>query len=137
MTFPPIVLIEKMGRKPLLTISTLGALASLTCIGFGLNMGSVSLSSVAILTFVMSFAIGLGPIPFVMIPDVSPAHAVSAISSVALSLNWIANFIVGLVFLPLRNFLAGGDMLKEGRIFYVFVILLFSSTFMLSRMYRG
>jgi len=137
MTFPPIILIEKMGRKPLLTISTLGALASLTCIGFGLNMGSVSLSSVAILTFVMSFAIGLGPIPFVMIPDVSPAHAVSAISSVALSLNWIANFIVGLVFLPLRNFLAGGDMLKEGRIFYVFVILLFSSTFMLSRMYRG
>lgn len=119
-----------------------------------------------------SFAIGLGPIPFVMIPDVSPAHArflpsfavpfsyspslyrLSRLSRQLLfhsivcflslhlasgltSNSGIANFIVGLVFLPLRNFLAGGDMLKEGRIFYVFVILLFSSTFMLSRMYRG
>lgn len=119
-----------------------------------------------------SFAIGLGPIPFVMIPDVSPTHArflpsfavpfsyspplyrLSRLSRLLLfhsivcflsldvasgltSNPGIANFIVGLAFLPLRNFLAGGDMLKEGRIFYVFVILLFSSTFMLSRMYRG
>lgn len=119
-----------------------------------------------------SFAIGLGPVPFVMIPDVSPIHARflpsfavpfsyspplyrlsrlsrqllfhSTVCSPSLHLasgltsnSGIANFIVGLVFLPLRNFLAGGDVLKEGRIFYVFVILLFSSTFALSRMYRG
>lgn len=137
MTFPPILLIERMGRKQLLTISTLGAIGSLTLVGIGLNSGAVTLTSVAILTFVTSFAIGLGPVPFVMIPEVSPYHAVSALSSIALSLNWSANFIVGLIFLPLRNFLADGEAAKEGRVFYIFAVALFCSMFSLSRVYRG
>ncbi|KAF8636504.1 hypothetical protein AX17_003318 [Amanita inopinata Kibby_2008] len=137
MTFPPIILVERMGRRPLLTLSTLGALASLSVVGFGLNNGSVTLSSIAIITFVMSFAVGLGPIPFVMIPEVSPAHAVSALSSTALSLNWIVNFLVGLVFLPLRNLLSAGDASKEGRVFYVFAVVLSASSLVLLRVYRG
>ncbi|KAJ3574560.1 hypothetical protein NP233_g1693 [Leucocoprinus birnbaumii] len=106
MTFPPIILIERVGRKSLLTLSTLGAVSSLVAVGYGLDSGFTSLASCATLTFVMSFAIGLGPIPFVMIPEVSPPYAVSALSSVALSLNWVANFFVGLIFLPLRSFLS-------------------------------
>ncbi|KAJ7168129.1 general substrate transporter [Mycena crocata] len=141
MTLAPIYLIDRMGRRQLLTISTLGAISSLTLVGIGLNTGVVTLSSIAILTFVTSFATGLGPVPFVMIPEVSPYHAsicaVSALSSIALSLNWTANFIVGLVFLPLRNFLADGDAAKEGRVFYVFAVALFCSMFSLSRVYRG
>jgi len=137
MTFPPILLIERVGRRQLLVISTLGAITSLTLVGIGLNTGVVTLSSIAILTFVTSFATGLGPVPFVMIPEVSPYHAVSALSSIALSLNWTANFIVGLAFLPLRNFLAGGEATKEGRVFYLFAVALFISMFSLSRVYRG
>jgi len=136
MTFPPILLIERMGRRQLLTISAVGALFSLSAVGFGLNTGLTILSSISILTFVMSFAIGLGPIPFVMIPEVSPSHAVSALSSVALSANWIVNFLVGLIFLPLRDLLAGGDVGKQGRVFYVFAMVLFLSTFLLLKSYR-
>jgi SP family facilitated glucose transporter-like MFS transporter 3 len=81
---------------------------------------------------------------------------VSALSSVALSLNCvlhsesvilcvcnglsflgIVNFFVGLVFLPLRDLLAGGDPEKEGRVFYVFAVVLFASAFVLLRKYRG
>ncbi|KAI0057110.1 general substrate transporter [Artomyces pyxidatus] len=136
MTFPPIFLIERLGRKPLLFGSILGAIASLIFVGVGLNSGLVLLSSVAIMTFVMSFAVGLGPIPFVIIPEVSPAHAVSSLSSFGLSLNWIVNFFVGLVFLPLRNILSGGDSSREGRVFYVFACLLFVSGAVLFRSYR-
>jgi SP family facilitated glucose transporter-like MFS transporter 3 len=49
----------------------------------------------------------------------------------------ITNFLVGLVFLPLRNFLAGGDPLKEGKVFYVFAAILFVVTFALSRVFSG
>lgn len=120
-----------------------------------------------------SFAIGIGPVPFVMIPEVSPLHvrdmplvcsanlistvssqAVSALSSVGLSLNCessslcpraaadvarlgIANFLVGLVFLPLRNQLSGGDPYKEGRIFYLFASMLAFCTLVLFKFYRG
>lgn len=136
MTFPPIILIERLGRTKLLTISIIGALVSLLAAGLGLNTGFVSMASVSILSFVTSFAIGLGPIPFVIISEVSPPQAVSSISSVALSLNWSLNFLVGLLFLPLRNFLAGGDATKEGRVFYVFAAVLFLSSFTLSRIYH-
>lgn len=136
MTFPPILLIERIGRRQLLAISTIGALISLFTVGWALNSGRVTLSSLAIMSFVTSFAVGLGPIPFVMIPEVSPAHAVSSLSSVALSLNWIINFLVGLIFLPLRRLLSGGDALKEGRVFYVFGSVLFLVMLMLSRVYK-
>jgi len=81
-------------------------------------------------------------------------QAVSALSSVALSLNCmdslllflnvmfnfihkgIANFIVGLAFLPLRNTLSGGDSTKEGRVFYVFAGLLLLSSSIFFRSYR-
>ncbi|EGN96140.1 hypothetical protein SERLA73DRAFT_170556 [Serpula lacrymans var. lacrymans S7.3] len=137
MTFPPIFLIERVGRKQLFQMSVAGAILSHAVVGLGLNSGLVALSSVAIITFVMSFAIGLGPIPFVIIPEVAPAHAVSAVSSVGLSLNWVANFIVGLLFLPVRNLLASGDPSKEGRVFYVFAVVLFLTASALSRVYRG
>ncbi|KAK7023886.1 25S rRNA adenine-N(1) methyltransferase [Favolaschia claudopus] len=128
MTFPPIILIERMGRRQLLTLSTLGGISSLILVGLGLNTNIVTLSSVAILTFVTSFAIGLGPVPFVMIPEVSPYHVRSGRT---------ANFVVGLVFLPLRNLLSGGEPTKEGRVFYLFAVALFASMFSLSRVYRG
>ncbi|KIM87653.1 hypothetical protein PILCRDRAFT_815229 [Piloderma croceum F 1598] len=137
MTFPPIFLIERTGRKWLLQASVAGALVSHIAVGIGLNTGTVLLSSIAVMTFVTSFAIGLGPVPFVMISEVSPPHAVSALSTVGLSLNWIANFVVGLVFLPLRNLLASGDVMKEGRIFYVFAGVLFLTSGVLFRVYRG
>ncbi|KAG1736752.1 general substrate transporter [Suillus lakei] len=137
MTFPPIFLIERVGRKQLIQLSVACALLSHLAVGYGLNSGLVTLSSIAITTFVMSFAFGLGPIPFVIIPEVAPPHAVSAISSVGLSLNWSSNFVIGLIFLPLRNFLANGDPMKEGRIFYLFAVALFSSTFWFSKLYRG
>jgi len=137
MTFPPILLIERFGRRQLLILSTAGAVISLFTVGFGLNTGKAILSSFAIVIFVMSFATGLGPIPFVMISEVSPPHAVSSLSSVALSLNWIVNFFVGLVFLPLRKLLSGGDAQKEGRVFYVFGVVLFLFSTMLFRLYTG
>jgi len=137
MTFAPIFLIERVGRKQLLSLSAGGALLSLLGVGFGLDSSMVTLAAVTIVTFVASFAVGLGPVPFVMIPEVSPLHAVSALSSVGLSLNWIANFLVGLVFLPLRNLLAHGDPEKEGRVFYVFASMLAFCSFVLLRVYKG
>jgi len=136
MTFPPIMLAERLGSVRLLKISALGCLISLLTVGWGLNSGGSIVPSVAIVTFVMFFAVGLGPIPFCVIPEVSPPYAVSSLASVALSLNWITNFVVGIIFLPMRNFLSGGDMLKEGRVFYVFAAMLTLSTLFLFRIYK-
>lgn len=47
------------------------------------------------------------------------------------------NFVVGLVFLPFRDFLAGGDSSKEGRIFYFFGVAMVICFFGLFKSYRG
>ncbi|KAF7311635.1 25S rRNA adenine-N(1) methyltransferase [Mycena kentingensis (nom. inval.)] len=124
MTFPPILLIERVGRRRLLYFSTFGAVGSLMLVGLGLNTDAATLSSIAILTFVTSFASGLGPVPFVLIPEIAPQHAVSALSSIALSLNWSVNFLVGLAFLPLRQSL---QAYGEGTVFFVFAAALLLS----------
>jgi hypothetical protein len=82
---------QKIGRRQLLLTSVIGALASLALTGYGLNTGMMVTSSVSIVTFVMqalpllffydlpnpfrrSFAIGLGPVPFVIVSEVAPPH---------------------------------------------------------------
>ncbi|KZS98938.1 general substrate transporter, partial [Sistotremastrum niveocremeum HHB9708] len=129
MTFPAIHLIEKLGRRRLMIISSLGVVVSLLLVGFGIDFEVISVASLAIIIFVASFAVGLGPTPYVIITDISPPHVVGAMSTIALSLNWIVNFFVGIIFLPLRDALAGevGDEVghKGGRVFYVFAVAFF------------
>ena len=48
----------------------------------------------------------------------------------------VCNFIVGLSFLPLRNFLSGGEAEREGRVFYLFGSLLLVSYLVLYRLYE-
>ncbi|KAF9560421.1 general substrate transporter [Agrocybe pediades] len=139
-TVPAVLLVEKLGRKKLLAISTAGALLSLAVLGYSLDSAQNGtariISSVAIIMFVISFAFGMGPVPFVLIPEVSPANAISALSSVGLSISWITNCLVGFAFLPLRNWLSGGEASKEGRVFYVIVVLLAVPAGMLFRVYK-
>lgn len=77
MTIPPIFTIERYGHRKLLIISIIGILASLVVLGYGLNAGWTMASSIATLSFVSAFAMGMGPIPFVMIPEVSPLYVSS------------------------------------------------------------
>ncbi|KAH8829613.1 general substrate transporter [Flagelloscypha sp. PMI_526] len=136
MTFPPIFLIGRLGRRKLLILSSLGMIVSSVLVGVGLDANFATLASITVITFVMSFAIGLGPVPFVMIPEVSPPQAVSTLSSLALACNWIANGLVALMFLPVRRLLSGGDENKQGRVFYLFSSLLAICTLVLIRLYR-
>ncbi|CAG8692691.1 5813_t:CDS:1, partial [Ambispora gerdemannii] len=48
--------------------------------------------------FVASFSIGLGPIPFSIIPELALTHSISATASAAMGLNWFCNFVVAFAF---------------------------------------
>ena len=48
----------------------------------------------------------------------------------------ICNFMVGFLFLRLRNFLSGGEAEYEGRVFYLFGCLLLVSYLVLYRLYK-
>ncbi|WWC70652.1 uncharacterized protein I206_104603 [Kwoniella pini CBS 10737] len=136
MTLPAIFLMDKLGRKKLLLISIIGMSITSTLLAIGLNNQKQNLSAFSIIIFIAFFSIGLGPVPFLLISELVPSQAIPAVSSLSLSINWITNFFIAILFLPLRDFLSTpidkndplSDRKGEGRIFYVFTgILIFGS----------
>ncbi|KAI8099683.1 general substrate transporter [Halteromyces radiatus] len=103
MTFVALALVDRLGRKMLLTLSAGGMciFGVLEMIGLLFNVGPLQV--VCVLLFVASFAIGLGIIPFIYTAEVYPTYAVSGASSAALTVNWLCNFIIGLIFPTLQN----------------------------------
>ena len=64
-------------------------------------------ASVTVVGFVMSFGIGMGPIPWLLPAELFPVDKCAMGSSLAAQCNWLANFVVGQVFLPVSAALGG------------------------------
>lgn len=118
MTLVSASLMDKVGRRSLYlwSASLMAFMAAL--LGWSIEGGYHKTSAFAIIGFVAAFAIGLGPIPFLMIPELVETHAVSSACSVGLSFNMISNFAVSAGFLELRN------ILGQGQVFYLFTLCL-------------
>ena len=124
-TFVAIGLIDRLGRKPLLLIGSIGMAATLGVLTFVFqsapacteallgtegcetvaNLNTPMLSSsgglVAVImlnTYVAFFAATWGPIVWVLLGEMFPNKIRAAAMSVAVAANWIANFIVSETF---------------------------------------
>ncbi|HMC39363.1 MAG TPA: sugar porter family MFS transporter [Acidimicrobiales bacterium] len=106
MTIVSMVLIDRIGRRPLLIASLTGMAASLAVLGLAFELSSLSgalqwVTVVCLVAYVASFAIGLGPVFWLLIAEIYPLQARGEAMSMASATNWIANFAVGLTFLLL------------------------------------
>ena len=63
-------------------------------LGLGIVYEWRLVSVIASLAFVAGFSFGLGPIPFLIIPELVDAEGVSAGQSFGLVTNWFATFCV-------------------------------------------
>merc|ERR1719414_2904669 len=107
MTFVSLALIEKAGRKVLMlsglslmigmTILLLASLLTFTTVP---AMSYVAV--VAVITFVVGFATGPGSIPWFFVTELFAQSGRPTATSIAVVTNWLANFLVGLLFEPLR-----------------------------------
>src|ERR1700686_3561510 len=85
MTFVAIWLIDRLGRKPLLIFGLTGMTLSLLTIGWAFHAAQVSHGNVvliAIITYVASFAISLGPVMWVLLSEIFPNEERAAAISV-------------------------------------------------------
>ncbi len=110
-TFVAIALIDKVGRKPLLLVGSIGmfvTLAVLTVIfgtagldTAGKLMLSDSTGTVALITanlFVVFFGISWGPVVWVLLGEMFNNRIRGAALAVAASAQWIANFAITMTF---------------------------------------
>ncbi|MGW4631573.1 sugar porter family MFS transporter [Nocardia sp. NPDC004415] len=111
MTFVSLRLIDQLGRRPLLLISLTGMGISVALLGiaFLVDLGSVTLL-VCMLVFVSSFAIGMGPVFWVILGEVFPPDAQAQGSGAGSALSWLSNFVMSTAFLPLTGALGSGPV---------------------------
>jgi len=109
---------DKIGRKTCILISIAGMGVSSIMLATGIYCEIPSLTIIATLSFVASFAVGLGPVPFILANELVGPEAVGATQSWALAANWLATFLVS-QFFPILNEALGG----EGRVYFIFAAL--------------
>lgn len=92
--------VDKHGRRALLLTSIGGMTTSalILVIFMGVVFNVPTISAICAITFVVSFAIGLGPIPFLIISELVPANAAGAAQSLGTTANWLSAFFVGYLF---------------------------------------
>jgi sugar porter (SP) family MFS transporter len=107
-TIVAILLLDKLGRRVFLLVGTSFAVLGLA--GLGVYFASSTLQSsygwvalASLLVFIAGFAVGLGPVFWLMIAEIYPLKVRGPAMSAATVVNWAANFLVAFTFLTLTH----------------------------------
>jgi SP family galactose:H+ symporter-like MFS transporter len=114
MTLVAIWLLDRRGRRPLLLMGLAGMILSLGSMGLAFRLptssGIVSwIAMGSLMVYVGSFAIGLGPVFWLLIAEIYPLKIRGLAMSTASMANWGANLLVALTFLTLIRFLGRSE----------------------------
>jgi MFS family permease len=120
-TIVAVLLLDKVGRRTLLMVGTAGLLCGLIILGVYFSSPSLQqhagyLALVGLLVYIASFAVGLGPVFWLMISEIFPIGVRSTAMAVC-TIVWAANFIVAQTFLTVSNAIT-----RHG-VFYVYAVL--------------
>lgn len=101
-------LIDRAGRRPLLLVSLAGMALSLIVLGLAFSLPQLSgsrgwIAVVSLMAYVGSFAVGLGPVFWLMLSEIYPLRIRGRAMSVGTAANWSANLIVAVSFLTLTG----------------------------------
>ena len=122
-------LIDRLGRKPLLVVPMFIMIVDfiLLTVCLVLQDGSLVfsyLSVVCIIVFIMCFAVGLGPIPFLYVAECFKQDARGAALSVCMVANWVANLFLTLTFEYMAMYL-------KNYVFVVFTVIVGFAVFLI------
>ena len=116
-TFASASLIDRLGRKPLLQTSVLFMGIACIMLGFGITTQNALCSVVGTFVYISFFAIGLGPIPFLLVGEVTQTNAKASAQSWGVTMNWVATFVVGFLFpVPKNSWIGAG-------VYYIFAAM--------------
>ena len=101
-------LIDRVGRRPLLLVSLAGMALSLIVLGLAFSLPQLSgsrgwIAVASLMAYVGSFAVGLGPVFWLILSEIYPLRIRGRAMSVGTVANWGANLIVALSFLTLTQ----------------------------------
>lgn len=97
-------LMDKQGRKSLLLTSFAGMAASMLLLSLtftwkALAPYSGTLAVLGTVLYVLSFSLGAGPVPALLLPEIFASRIRAKAVALSLGMHWISNFVIGLYFL--------------------------------------
>jgi sugar porter (SP) family MFS transporter len=113
MTIIAIRLLDRVGRRTLLLAGTAGMAVGMFLTAFSFSAGEqlhgarAVTAILGLLIYTGSFAVGLGPVFWLLIAEIYPLTIRGAAMSVATIANWAANFVVTISFLTIKNAIGG------------------------------
>jgi len=117
MTVLAIWLLDRVGRRPLLLAGTAGMIVGMVItliafLGHGTTLahGNAIVAVVGLIVYTGSFAVGLGPVFWLLIAEIYPLSVRARAMSVATIANWAANFVVTVSFLTILNAIGGAGI---------------------------
>lgn len=135
LTIVAIRLLDRVGRRPLLLGGTAGMILGLVVLavsfigqGDSIDQLHAGIAIAALCLYVGSFAIGLGPVFWLLISEIYPLRVRGSAMSLAGVANWLANFVVAISYLSVLS--AAG---RPATFFGLAVITLLSFVFMQRR----
>jgi len=122
--------IDRMGRRPLLLFSNGFMALSLIILGLALATHSPFIDKIAIfslMAYIAAFAIGMGPVPALVISEMCPLQSRGHVLGLATFSNWVFNYIVVFTFLDL------GKWITFAGAFYLYAIFALLALFIVWR----
>jgi SP family xylose:H+ symportor-like MFS transporter len=101
-TVVAIIYVDKFGRKPLMIIGSIGMALSMIALGFAFYFNKLGIMALLfMLIYTAAFAMSWGPVCWVLLAEIFP-NSIRGALSIAVTAQWIANWIVSLTF-PILN----------------------------------
>ena len=116
--------VDKLGRRLLLQVGTIGAIACLAGIGATFGTEANNMLIVLMCAFVAFFAFSLGPIKFIFASEIFPTNIRSHAMSIAILTMWLTDTLVGQFTPTLR------DEVGPSGTFFIFAAILVPQIFM-------
>jgi sugar porter (SP) family MFS transporter len=136
-TIVAVLLVDRVGRRPLLLWDLGGMVLSLGATGVLFALGPAHagvLLLLVLLVYIAAFAIGMGPVFWLLSQELFPTRLRGAGASVSALANWAANLLVSITFLSLIG--ATGKPLTFW-LYAVFGLIAFAFTWVLVPQTRG
>lgn len=122
-TIAAILLVDKIGRKPLMTFGAIGMAISMAALGFTFYLQTSSfLALIFILSFIASFAFSWGPVTWVLLSEIFP-NSIKGAMGVAVAAQWLANLLISTTFPMMADSTFLSERFHNGFAYWIYAIM--------------